>query len=318
MQLEETFVYHGGQYVHYGDAKVGLLTHGLNYGTGCFEGIRGYWNAEQKQLYFFRLLEHFQRLEQSAKLLLINLPESAAQLCEHTVKLANLNDFRQNVYVRPLAFKAAEEIGVRLHNVRGDFAIVMVPHKSYFEGSQGLKTCVSSWRRVDDNAAPARAKLTGVYVNSAIAKTEAIQNGFDEAILLNNEGHVAEGSAENIFIVRDGVVITPPVTDAILEGITRKALMHLCRVELGVQVVERSIDRSELYGADEVFFSGTAVGVGPVVSVDHRPVGAGAIGPIAKSLAQFYEAIACGREPRYLHWLTPAFAHEPAPVAART
>jgi len=316
MQLEDYRIYRGGAYVRYGDAKVGLLTHGLNYGTGCFEGIRGYWNADRKQLYFFRLLEHFQRLEQSAKLLLITLPATSAELCEHTVQLARLNDLRQDVYVRPLAFKAAEEVGVRLHNVRDDFAIIMVPHKSYFDGMQGLRTCISSWKRVDDNAAPARAKLTGIYVNSAIAKTEAVSNGFDEAILLTNDGHVAEGSAENLFMVRHGAVITPPVTDAILEGITRSTLIHLCRVELGMQVIERSVDRSELYGADEIFLSGTAVGVGPVIEVDRRPIGSGKIGKVAGALQRLYDEITRGDEPRYRHWLTPAFSAEAAAAAA--
>jgi branched-chain amino acid aminotransferase len=316
MKLDDYLVYRDGEYVRYADAKVGLLTHGLNYGTGCFEGIRGYWNPQEKQLYFFRLLEHYERLAQSAKLLLIELPDTVEALCRHTVELARRNDLRQDAYVRPLAFKAAEEIGVRLHNVRSQFAIITIPHKSYFDGTVGLKTCISSWRRVDDNAAPARAKLTGIYVNSALAKTEAVTGGFDEAIMLSTDGHVAEGSAENIFIVRDGAVITPPVTDAILEGITRKALITLCRSELGLQLVERSIDRSELYAAEEIFLTGTAVGVGPVIEVDRRRVGNGKIGPIGSALMDVYERIARGSEPRYAHWLTPVFATDTKTASA--
>lgn len=308
MTLEDYTVYRDGKFVRYGDAKVGLLTHGLNYGTGCFEGIRGYWNPDAHQLYFFKLLEHYRRLEQSARLLMIKLPEPPEALCRRTVELAQLNDFHHDVYVRPLAFKADEEVGVRLHNVRSELAIVMVPHKSYLNSANGLRTCVSSWRRVDDNAAPARAKLTGIYVNSALAKTEAISNGFDEAIMLASDGHVAEGSAENIFIVRDGVVFTPPVTDAVLEGITRKALIALCRDELKLEVVERSIDRSELYAAEEIMLTGTAVGVGPVIEVDRRPIGDGKVGRIAAALRDLYERVACGYDPRYLQWLTPAFA----------
>jgi len=192
--------------------------------------------------------------------------------------------------------------------VRDDFAIVAIPHRSYFETAAGLKTGVSSWRRIDDNSAPARAKLTGVYVSSALAKTEAVRNGFDEAILLTHDGHVAEGSAENLFIVREGAVFTPPVSDSILEGITRKTVMELLRDELDIQVVERSIDRSELYVADEAFFSGTAVGVSPIVEIDHRPVNAGRIGKISRALVDLYADITLGRVSKYHHWLTATFA----------
>jgi branched-chain amino acid aminotransferase len=315
MDLGDVRIYHGGKYKAYRDAKVGLLTHGLNYGTGCFEGIRGYWNADEKQLYFFRLADHFDRMRASANLLLITLPASTKALCDHTVELARLNDYHQDVYVRPIAFKAAEEIGVRLHNVKDDFAIIAVPHTAYFDATQGLKVCVASWRRIDDNSAPARAKLTGVYVSSALAKTEAVMNGFDEAILLSGDGHVSEGSAENIFVVRNGTVFTPPVTDSILEGITRDTLIELCRNELGIEVVERSIDRSELYAADEIFFSGTAVGVGPVVEVDRRPIADGAIGRIAKALSEAYRDASLGKIAKYRKWVTPCF---PALVAGRT
>lgn len=308
MNLEDIKVYRGGKYVAYGDAKVGLLTHGLNYGTGCFEGIRGYWNEAHGELYMFKLREHFERLTRSAKLLMISLPDEVDAMCRHTVELVRLNDLRQDVYVRPLAFKAAEEIGVRLHNVRDDFAIVAIPHRSYFDASAGLRTCVSSWRRIDDNSAPARAKLTGVYVSSALAKSEAIMNGFDEAILLTQDGHVAEGSAENIFLVRDGVVHTPQVADAILEGITRSSLIGLLRDELRIEVVERTIDRSELYAAEEIFFSGTAVGVSPVIEVDRRPVGEGSIGKISTALADLYRDITLGLITKYRPWLTPCFA----------
>jgi branched-chain amino acid aminotransferase len=306
MELGDIKIYHAGKFVNYRDAKVGLLTHGLNYGTGCFEGIRGYWNEQHGELYFFRLAEHYQRMHKSAKFLLIDLPDDVPTLCKNTVELVRLNDYRQDLYVRPIAFKSAEEIGVRLHNVAADFAIVAVPHRAYLDASKGLRTCVSSWRRIDDNSAPARAKLTGVYVSSALAKTEAITNGFDEAILLTADGHVAEGSAENIFIVRDGEVHTPPRSDAILEGITRSSIIELLRDELALRVVERSIDRSELYQADEIFFSGTAVGVSPVIEVDHRPVGSGAIGKIGAAVADLYRDITLGLVEKYRPWLTPA------------
>ena len=313
MDLETLIIYRAGKFVPYGESKVGLLSHGLNYGTGCFEGIRGYWNETASQLYFFRLLEHYERLAASAKFLLIDLPESPETLCARTAEVGRRNGFRQHVYVRPLAYKSAEEIGVRLHNVTSDFTITAVPHKAYFDASEGLRACVSSWRRIDDNVAPARAKLTGIYVNSALAKTEAVSNGFDEAIMLNSEGHVAEGSAQNIFVVRGGVVMTPPVSDGILEGITRRTIIELCQSELDIEVVERSIDRSELYVADEVFLAGTAVEVAPVVDVDHRPVGSGKVGPKAAALRELYRRATLGELPGYRHWLTPTY--EPAGTA---
>ena len=312
MEIGSIIIYRGGKFVKYEDAKVGMLTHGLNYGTGCFEGIRGYWNEAHGQLYFFRLAEHYERLTASAKLLMIDLKDSVEDMCAHTTELVRRNGFRVNVYVRPLAFKSAEEVGVRLHNVPDDFSITAVPSKAYFDPNAGLRACISSWRRVDDNVAPARAKLTGIYVNSALAKSEAIKNGFDEAIMLNSEGHVAEGSAQNIFIVRDGVVITPPVSDGILEGITRRSLLEVCRTELHLPTAERSIGRSELYVADEVFLAGTAVEVTGVIEVDHRPVGEGKIGPITAALGGLYRSITLGEVSRFRHWLTPSY-----PVAAR-
>jgi branched-chain amino acid aminotransferase len=308
MDLADLQIYHNGRYVRYGDAKVGLLTHGLNYGTGCFEGIRGYWSAEKQQLYLFRLQEHFERLRLSAKLLLVDLEESAAELCAHTVELVRRNNMRQDAYVRPIVFKSAEEIGVRLHGVGYDLSIVVVPHRAYLDSSKGVRACISSWRRVDDNSAPARAKLTGIYVGSALAKTDAVKSGFDEAILLTADGHVAEGSAENIFVVRGKQLVTPPVTDNILEGITRASVMELAETELGLTVLERSIDRSELYQADEVFFTGTAVGVSPVVEIDHRPIADGAIGKVSAALVQLYADVTVGGLSQYAHWATPAFA----------
>lgn len=305
MELEDVRVYRNGEIVAYRDAKVGLLTHGLNYGTGCFEGVRGYWNDADGDIHLFRLEDHFRRMHKSAALLLIQLDDDVETMCRRTVELIRVNGYRQDVYVRPLAFKAAEEIGVRLHNVRDEFAIVAIPHQSYFAAGHALKACVSSWRRIDDNSAPARAKLTGVYVSSALAKTEAVTNGFDEAILLTADGHVAEGSAENIFIIRDGVAHTPPVSDAILEGITRASLMELLRQELRIEVRERTIDRSELYLSDEVFFSGTAVGVSPVVEIDRRPVADGTIGPISSALADLYRDVTLGRISKYRKWVTP-------------
>jgi branched-chain amino acid aminotransferase len=308
MDLSGITVYAGGGFHRYEDAKVGLLTHGLQYGTGCFEGIRGYWIPQEEELYLVLLRDHYERLMTSAKILTMTVPESIDDLVEITVELCLRNHFRTNVYVRPFVYKAAEDVGVRLHNVPDAFAIVPVPFTQYLDTSRGLHVCVSSWRRADDTMAPPRAKITGLYVNSALAKSEAVENGYDEAILLSHDGHVAEGSAENVFLVRQGVLYTPDPSQNVLEGVTRKAIMDIARDELGIRVVERSIDRGELYSAEEIFFTGTAAGVGYVSSIDRRLVGDGTIGPVTKRLSALYERIVTGREARYAHWLTRVYA----------
>ncbi len=313
MDLSDVTVYANGEFKRYADAKVGLLTHGLQYGTGCFEGIRGYWVPQDEELYLVLLRDHFERLVTSAKILTMSLPRSADELVDITVELCVRNRFETNVYVRPFIYKAAEDVGVRLHNVPDAFAIVPIPFTPYLDTSKGLQVCVSSWRRADDTMAPPRAKITGLYVNSALAKTEAIQNGYDEAILLSHDGHVAEGSAENVFLVRRGVLYTPDPSQNVLEGCTRRAIMDVAK-EFGIEVVERSIDRGELYSAEEVFFTGTATGVGYVASIDRRVVGDGAIGPITRKLADSYERIVTGREPRYASWITPAYAKAKLPA----
>ena len=308
MNLADMVVYAEGTFKKYADAKVGLLTHGLQYGTGCFEGIRGYWVPEDRELYLVLLRDHFERLFTSAKILTMALPKSTDELAEITAELCLRNRFQTNVYVRPFVYKAAEDVGVRLHNVPDAFAIVPIPFTAYLDTSRGLNVCVSSWRRADDTMAPPRAKITGLYVNSALAKSEAVQNGYDEAILLSHDGHVAEGSAENIFLVRRGVLYTPDPSQNVLEGCTRRAIMDIARTEFDFEVVERSIDRGELYCADEVFFTGTAAGVGYVSSIDRRVVGDGEMGPVTKRLGEFYQRIVTGREPRYEAWLTRTYA----------
>lgn len=313
MDLSDVIVYADGEFKRYGDAKVGLLTHGLQYGTGCFEGIRGYWVPQDEELYLILLRDHFERLATSAKILTMSLPRTADELVDITVELCVRNRFETNVYVRPFVYKAAEDVGVRLHNVPDAFAIVPIPFTAYLDTSKGLHVCVSSWRRADDTMAPPRAKITGLYVNSALAKSEAIQNGYDEAVLLSHDGHVAEGSAENIFLVRRGVLYTPDPSQNVLEGCTRRAIMDVAK-EFGIEVVERSIDRGELYSAEEVFFTGTAAGIGYVASIDRRVVGDGTMGPITRKLGDFYERIVTGREPRYASWITPAYAKVKLPA----
>jgi branched-chain amino acid aminotransferase len=303
----ELWAFFRGDFVPLRDANVNVMTHALNYGTAVFEGVRAYWNAEHEQLYGLDLIPHYQRLRTSARMLLMEVPYQAEELAEITVELLRRDGLREDVYIRPIIYKSSEVIGVRLHNLDADITIFGVPFGQYIDTEGGIRAHVSSWRRTDDNAIPARGKITGAYVNGALAKSEAQLNGFDEAIVLTAEGHVSEGSAENLFIVRDGVLITPPVTDNILDGITRRAVMRIAREELEREVQERTIDRTELYVADEVFLCGTGAQLSPVVEIDRRPVGNGHPGPMARRLAQTYFDAVRGRLDAYRDWLTPVY-----------
>ncbi len=308
MSIEESTVFAQGKFLRYDEARVGLLTHGLNYGTGCFEGIRGYWNAEERELYLLQLREHYERLHRSAHILMMELPHTVDELIALTTELCARNRFERNIYIRPIIYKSAEDVGVRLTGVPDAFAIVAIPFERYYDSETGLRVGVSSWRRIDDTMAPARAKITGVYVNSALAKSEAQLNGFDEAVLLSHDGHVAEGSASNLFMFKHGVLVTPDATQNVLEGITRRNVMTLAKNELGIGTVERAVDRSELYGAEELFLTGSAAMIAFVNSVDHRRIGNGQIGPVTRALADLFERVAYGREPKYRSWLTPTYA----------
>ena len=299
-------VYFAGQYMPLGEARVGILTHALHYGTGVFEGIRAHWDDVQQELFIMRPQEHYERWKQNCGILRIAVPPSAQQLCDITVELMRRNNFRTNVYVRPLAYKSAERVGVS-PDEQDSFAVVALPFGDYLHAEKGLHAGVSSWRRIEDNAIPARAKICGAYVNSALASDDARRCGFDEAIFLNESGHVAEGATCNIFMVRKGKLITPPVSENVLEGITRDAVMELAQRELGLLVVERPIDRSELYICDELFFTGTAVGLAPIVRVDHRPVGDGAIGAVTRGVRQLYFDATRGHLRTYWNWLTPVY-----------
>lgn len=310
MDLSSITVFANGGFRRYDEAKVGLLTHGLQYGTGCFEGIRGYWSQEDRDLYLVLLRAHYERLKISAKILLMEIPHTVDELIDMTVELVARNRFEQDIYIRPCVFKAAEDIGVRLHNVPDAFAMIPVPFSTYLDTTKGLKACVSSWRRADDTMAPPRAKITGLYVNSALAKTEAITNGYDEAILLSHDGHVAEGSAENLFLVRHGKLYTPDPSQNVLEGCTRRAIMTIAKEQFGLEIVERSIDRGELYAADELFFTGTAAGIAWVQSIDTRVVGDGTMGPWSKKLSEFYQRAVRNQEPAYGAWLTKTYAEK--------
>ncbi len=305
------YAFFQGNIVPIEQAKVSVMTHALNYGTGCFEGIRAYWNEDEQELLVFRMKEHYERLIRSARLLLVELPHSADELCAITLELLRKEGYKQDAYIRPLVYKSEEIIGVRLHELAGELALFSVPFGKYIEQPDGAHAGVSSWRRIDDNSMPARGKVTGAYVNSAFAKTEAMQNGYDEAIVLNQDGHVSEGSAENLMIVRDGTLITSPVYANILEGITRATLKQLAEAELGIPTVERQIDRTELYVADEIFFCGTGVELVPVVKVDHRPVGSGQIGPVSAKLQDLYFRAVRGQVPAYRGWCAPVYQRTP-------
>lgn len=300
--------YFEGQIVPIEEAKISIMTHGFNYGTGCFEGIRAYWNGEGDQLYVFRLREHYERMHRSARILRIDLPFSADELSESTLELLRREGYREDAYIRPLAYKASEIIGVRLHGLEDGFAMFAVPFGRYIENEEGAHVCISSWRRVDDNATPARAKIMGAYVNSALSKTDAVLGGYDEALVLSESGHISEGSAENFFMVRDGTLITPPVTSNILEGITRETIITLAWDEMGIRTVERSIDRSEVYVCDEAFFTGTGVQVAAITQIEHRPIGSGTIGPVVTRLRELYFDVVRGKNPKYQHWCTPVYA----------
>ncbi len=305
--------YFGNAFVPDEQAKIGVKTHAFNYGTGCFEGIRGYWNEADEQIYLFRLREHYERLQRSCRILGIGLEKSVDELSEITRELVRQNGYREDVYIRPLAYKSSEIVGVRMHNLDDALTIFTTPFGKYLPADNGCRCCTSSFRRVDDNAIPARAKVTGIYVNSAMAKTEANLNGFDEAIMLTHEGHVSEGSGENIFLVMDGKLVTPSPSENILMGITRASVIELAKNELGVETIERQVDRSELYSADEVFMTGTAAEISPVVEVDRRPIGSGAVGPLSNRLRALFDDVVRGRVARYRGWCTPVYQ----PVAAR-
>jgi branched-chain amino acid aminotransferase len=302
------YAYFRKQFIPLIEAKIGILTHALHYGTACFEGIRGNWNEEQKQLFLFRVKDHYERVHKGCRILKIDPQHSVEEMIELTIKLVEKSGYHEDVYIRPLAYKSAEAIGVKLHDLEDDFLIIVTTLPAYLDADKGVRCCTSSWRRVDDTMIPARGKITGIYVNSALAKTEANEMGFDEAILLNHDGHVSEGSGENIFLVRDGKLVTPSGSDNILMGITRDAVIQLARNELGLEVVERSIDRSELYLAEEAFFTGTAAHVTPIMEVDCRDVGNGEIGEITKALQRLYFDVIKGKNPKYLHWCTPSYS----------
>jgi len=288
------------------DAKVSVMTHAFLYGTATFEGIRAYWNADEGQLYALKVTEHLERLRSSCKIMLMDPLPDVQAVKGIVVELLKRNAFKEDVYVRPSVYKSTKAIGVKLHGLENDLYVISVPFGDYIDTATGIRCATVATRRTSDLAIPARAKVAGNYVNSAFSKSEAGLNGFDEAIVLTEAGKVSEGSAENLFMVRGGKLVTPGVNDDILEGITRAGIIEIA-AELGIPVVERQIDRSELYIADEIFLVGTGAQVSPVIEVDHRAVGTGKIGELTKRIQSRYFDAVRGKVPAYKHWLTPIY-----------
>ncbi len=284
------------------NATVSIAAHALNYGTGCFEGIRAYHNAQEDQLYIFRLREHYQRFARSCQIMRIDPEHSVSEMVDLTLELLARQDFHEDVYIRPLAFKADPVIKVTLEGISDKFGVFAVPLGDYLPTS-GIHVMVSAWRRLEDNAIPSRAKVTGSYVNTALAVTDAHLAGFDDAIFLTESGHVAEGSAANLFMVRDGHLVTPDISENILEGITRQTVAEIA-ADLGIATQTRAIDRSELYVAEELFLCGTGVQISPITRIDHRTVGEGNVGEVTSKIQQRYGEAVRGMSPAYRRWVT--------------
>jgi branched-chain amino acid aminotransferase len=303
--MSRALAYFKGKVVPIEDANVNVMTHALHYGTAVFEGIRGNWNPSEEKLFIFRIREHYERLLQGCQMLMLDIPYSADELCDITIDLVKQCGYKQDLYIRPLAYKSEELVAnLKLQEVSSDFTLIMVPFGEYLETDGALKCCTSSWRRVDDTNVPPRLKISGTYVNGILAKTEATLAGFDEAIMLTQDGFVSEGSGENLFMINDGVIITPPVSDNNLTGITRDSAMEIAKRELGIEVIEARIRRSELYFADEVFLTGTAAHIQAVGTLDNRKIGSGESGPITNKINEIYQMAIRGQNPNYMDWCT--------------
>ncbi len=302
-----TSAYFKGQFVSVDQAKISVQNNTFQYGTGVFEGIRAYWNPHERQLYVFRLVEHYLRMLRNCRVLKLNIGKDEKELSEITVELLRKNHPETDTYIRPIAYVDSDGLGPKFVGYPTGFAMYTLPLGDYIDVSSGIKVGFSSWRRINDNTIPARCKVTGGYVNSALAKTEALEHGYDEAILLTEDGFISEGSAENIFLVRGGKLITPALSEDILEGITRETVIELAREELGIETVERPIGRTELYVADEAFLCGTGAQVSPMIEVDRRPLGNGRIGPITVKIQALYFDVVKGKQKKYLRWLTPVY-----------
>lgn len=292
-----------GKIVPIDQAKIDIRTNALQYGTAIFEGIRSYWNEKTKTIYVFRMEDHYRRLITNSRIMMIEIKYSIKELCDITIKLLKKEMYTEDCYIRPFAYNSGLDIGPKLIGNKQDLFIYSIPLGEYLDTSRAISVCISSWERISDNAIPPRAKISGSYVNAALQKTEALLNGFDEALVLTTDGkHVSEGSAMNVFMVKNGTLITPPVTDDILEGITRDTVIKMAREDENIKVIERSIDRTELYTSDELFFCGTGAQISPIGYVDKRPVGNGEMGPITKRLQDLYFRLVKNEVSKYSHW----------------
>jgi branched-chain amino acid aminotransferase len=302
-----SYAYFQKQFVPLAEARLGIMTNFFHYGTGVFEGIRGNWNEKKGEMYIFCLKEHYERLQQGCQVLSINLPQTTEELCRITVEMVKKCGYKEDLYIRPLAYKSSESLGVRLHDLEADFLVFASPWGRYLDVDKA-RCCVSSWRFPSEVP---RAKLTGLYITNALAKTEAVEGGFDEAIMLTPDGFVAEGSGENVFLVIDGELVTPASYDGILMGITRHVVIKLAEAELGIKTIERHVNRVELYSASECFLTGTAAHLTPVAEIDRRKIGNGEIGKITRKLQKLYFEVIRGDNPKYLDWCTPVYKRVP-------
>ncbi len=314
MTDSKTYAFFKGNYVPIEEANISIMNHSFMYGTAVFEGIRGYWNEKDEEMYLFRLKEHYERMQDSMKIMYLDVKYSVEELCKITVELVKRNAPRTDTYVRPSAYKTVHRVGPGLDNNPSDICIFTVPFGDYFHGAGGLKVQISSWRRVEDNAIPARAKIVGAYANTALAKTDALKAGFDECIVLSENGHVSEGSAMNLFMVKRGQLVTTPITENILEGITRSSIAEFAEHELNLKTQARQIDRSELYTADELFFCGTGAQIAPIIEVDRRPIGNGKAGSISTMIKDMYQKICHGELKKYHKWLTPVYCNKKSKI----
>ena len=301
-----SYAFFKNQFVPLAEAKINVMTQALHYGTAIFEGIRGNWNSQQKQIYLFRLKEHYQRLLDGCRVIRIKLPYTVDELCRTSVELAKKCGFEEDIYVRPVAYKSSEALGVRVHDISDDYVVFIIPWGRYLDVDKA-RCVVSSWQRPGNNAAPPQAKIMGNYATNALAKSDAVESGFDEAIMLSPDGYVSEGSGENIFLVKDEKLVTPAIYSNILPGITRDSVIKLAQNELGLETIERPVVRGELYTADECFLTGTAAHVTPVSEIDHRQIGDGEIGGITKKLQKIYAEVIRGENRKYLDWCTPVY-----------
>jgi len=301
------YAYFKGKIVPFDQARISIMTHAFNYGTAVFEGIRGYWNADKNQMFILKMREHYERLERSAVALKIDLKLSLEELGKITLEIAKRNAYQEDIYIRPIAYKSQEKIGLGLTGIEDDFCLFVAPFGAYLDISKGIRVCISSWRRIPSECLPQGAKINGAYVNSSLAKAEALEKGFDEAILLSTDGTVAEGSGENLFLIKNGELVTPPLDEIILPGITRLAIMELAKKELKIRSTERFVKKEELFSADELFFCGTGAQVSPIAEVDGKKIGNGGMGPLTKKIQEIYFRAARGDDPKYQDWVTPAY-----------